>query len=229
VPEMRLTPEEIANKSFQVVRGRGYDRSEVDRYLASIADDYSAALREIVTATSGGNTTQDDFAEEIGELLRAARETATRIKEKARTEADQMTAEAESSSRQQLAEAEKRRADLLDRAKVEATRMIETAESRARQLRESSERRKAELAARAQERFASLLKHETDLRQRVVTLENLVAEMRGQLESLEQIDLTDHETILLEDETDEGRGAESEGADRVQVEVPGKRARGERQ
>jgi cell division initiation protein len=196
---MPLTPDEVAYKRFPIVYGRGYARSEVDEYLTTVADDYSAAIQKIAVAASGGITTEDDIASEMEELLRAAREAATRIKEKARAEADRLTAEAESEAHQQLEQTEKRRADLLGRAETEATKMVEEAEDRARRMREASERQSSEAAARGQERFGSLLEHERELRDRIDVLEELVSEMRAQLAPLEQIDLTDDEDSSAEE------------------------------
>lgn len=213
---MPLTPDEVANKRFQVVYGRGYARPEVDQYLSVVADDYSAAIQKIAVAASGGIATEDDIASEMGELLRAARETATRIKDKARAEADRITAEAESDARQQLEQAEKRRADLLSRATTEATQMVEDAEERARKMREASERQNSEVAARAQERFGSLLEHERELRERIDVLDELVTEMRAQLEPLEQIDLMDDEDLTVEES-----GSEEEAVEPTVTEGPG--------
>jgi DivIVA domain-containing protein len=199
VLDMPLTPDEVASKRFQVVYGRGYDRSEVDQYLTIVADDYSAAIQKIAVAASGGITTEDDIASEMGELLRAAREAATRIKDKAGAEADRITSEADSDARKQLEQADKRRAELLGRAETEARQMVEDAEERARQIREASERQNSEVAARAHERFSSLLEHEKELRERIDVLDELVTEMRAQLELVEQIDLTDDEDSSAEE------------------------------
>jgi DivIVA domain-containing protein len=196
---MPLTPDEVASKRFQVVYGRGYDRSEVDQFLTIVADDYSAAIQKIAVAASRGITTEDDIASEMGELLRAAREAATRIKDKAGAEGDRITSEADSDARQQLEQADKRRADLVGRAEIEARQMVEDAEERARQVREASERQNSEVAARAQERFSSLLEHEKELRERIDVLYELVTEMRAQLELVERIDLTDEEDSSAEE------------------------------
>ena len=216
--DMPLTPEEVAKKTFQLVYGRGYDRSEVDKYLARVADDYSAAIQKIAVAAGGGITAEDDIASEMGELLRAARETATRIKVKAQATADRITEEAESRAREQVEQAEKGHAEQLARAENEATQIVKDAEERARRLREASEREKRELAARAEERYSSLLEHERELRERLDALERLVTEMRTQLEPLEQIDLTGDEDLSvgedqIEKETGEPSVSEDSGAD----------------
>jgi DivIVA domain-containing protein len=195
---MPLTPEEVAKRKFQVVLGRGYDRSEVDQFLGRVAEDYSAAIQKIAIAATGGIATEDEIASEIGELLRGVRETANRIKEKAQAEADRIKADAESDAHRELERAEKQRAELLGEAETKAMQVVEDAEERARQLTESSLRQKSEAAARAQERYGSLLEHEREVRERTEALETLVSEMRALMEPLEQIDLTDDDELSVE-------------------------------
>jgi DivIVA domain-containing protein len=203
---MPHTPDEVANKKFQVVIGRGYDRTEVDEFLDSVAEDYSAAIQKIAIAASGGITTEDEIASEIGELLRAARQTADRIKEKAQAQAEQIKTEAERDARGQIGEAEKRRAEIVGEAESDAEQLINNAEERAREVTESSVRHKNEAVARLQERYASLVEHEKELRERTDALERLVTEMQGLLEPIERIDLTGEDAPSL-DEHQTGEGA----------------------
>lgn len=208
---MPLTPDEVSKKKFSVVRGRGYNRSEVEQYLALVAEDYSTAIQKIAVAAGAGTTTEDDIASEIGELLRAASETARRIKDKARAEADSMMAQAEADARAQIEEAEKVRDDLFQRAESQVKKTID-----------SSERQKSKFVALVQERYGELLEHEKELRLRIDGLEQLVAEMRAQLEPLEQIDLTDDEKLIIgAPEVDkEVAGSESDEGSRVDVVDP---------
>jgi DivIVA domain-containing protein len=202
---MPLTPDEVANKRFQVVLGRGYDRSEVDQFLNSVAEDYSAAIQKIAVAAGGGIGTEDDIASEMGELIRAARRTADRIREKAQAHADEIKAKAESGALEELEGAEKQRADLLEKAESRASQLVGEAEERARRVTESSLRQKSESVAQIQERYASVVKYERELRERTEALEKLITEMRAVLEPLEQIDLTDEVDFSVEDyETEEG-------------------------
>jgi len=195
---MPLTPEEVAKRRFQVVLGRGYDRSEVDQFLDRVAEDYSAAIQKIAIAASGGIATEDEIASEIGELLRGVRETANRIKSKAQAEADRIRADAESDARRELEQAENQRAELLGEAETKARMVVEDAKERSLQLTESSLRQKSEVAARAQKRYGSLLEHERELRERTEALETLVTEMRALMEPLEQIDLADDDELSVE-------------------------------
>ncbi|MGH2703031.1 MAG: DivIVA domain-containing protein [Actinomycetota bacterium] len=201
---MPLTPDDVSNVSFPVVHRRGYDRVEVDRFLALVAEDYSTAIQKIAVAASGGNTTEEDIASEIGQLLEAARKTSQRIKDKAQAHADSMVAKAkadtrayreaaENDVRERLEEADKERNDLLERARAHAQKTIE--------LSELQTIRFAELL---QERYGELLKHEKGLRAQIDALESLFMQMREQLEPLAQIDLTDAEELLIgEQEADE--------------------------
>lgn len=196
---MPLTPSDVSSMRFPVVHRRGYDRVEVDRFLALVAEDYSAAIQKIAVAASGGITTEEDIASEIGELLGAARKTAERIKDKSQAQADNMVAEAdahararreaaENDLRERLEEAERERDDLLARARAQAEKTIEL-----------SERQTNRFAELLQERYGALLEHERQLRSQIDTLESLVAQMREQLEPLAQIDLTNAGRMLIEE------------------------------
>lgn len=220
---MPLTPDEVSNMRFPVVHRRGYDRVEVDRFLALVAEDYSAAIQKIAVAASGGITTEDDIASEIGQLLEAARKTSQRIKDKAQAHADSMVAQAEADTRahreaaendvrERLKEAEKERNDLLERARADAQKTIE-----------SSELQTIRFAELHQERFGELLNHEKVLRAQIDALESLFMQMREQLEPLAQIDLTDAEELFNEEqEADEEvaafDSAEGSGVDIVDLQ-----------
>lgn len=188
-----------------MVHGRGYDRSEVDRFLARVAEDYSTAIQKIAIAAEGGITTEDDIGSEIAELLRVARETATRIKDKAQAEADSLRSQAEADVREQGEAAEAEVRARLDKAEKERDDLLQRAAARARRTIQSSEQQQREVAALLEERYGELLEHERELRTRIASLEQLVAEMRGQLEPLEQIDLTEDGKLFgVANENDEG-------------------------
>lgn len=197
---MPLTPHDVSNMTFPVVHRRGYDRVEVDRFLAIVAEDYGAAIQRIAVAASGGSTSEDDIASEIRELLETARETSQRIKGKAQAQADSLVAQAEANSRahreaaekyvrEQLEDAEKERDDLLERARDQAQKTIE-----------SSERQTTRFAQLLQERYGELLEHEKVLRAQIGALESLIMQMREQLEPLAQIDLTDPAERFMENQ-----------------------------
>jgi len=201
---MPLTPHDVSNVRFPVVLRRGYDREEVDRFLALVAEDYSAAIQKIAVAASGRITTEEDIASEIGELLEAARKASQRIKDKAQAHADSMVAKVKADTpasraatdndvRERLEEAEKERDELLEQARAHAQKTID-----------ASERQTTRFAELLQERYGELLEHEKQLRSQIDAIESLVMQMREQLEPLAQIDLTDAEELLIgEQEADE--------------------------
>lgn len=196
---MPLTPSDVSNMRFPVVHRRGYDRVEVDRFLALVAEDYSAAIQKIAVAASGGITTEDDIASEIGELLGAARKTAERIKDKSQAQADSMVAEAEADTRARREAAEKDLRERLEEAERERDDLLARARAQAEKTIELSERQTNRFAELLQERYGALLEHEKLLRSQIDALESLVAQMREQLEPLAQIDLTDAGRILIEE------------------------------
>lgn len=220
---MPLTPDDVSNMKFPVVHRRGYDRVEVDRFLALVAEDYSAAIQKIAVAASGGITTEEDIASEIGELLEVARKTSQRIKDKAQAQADSMVAKAkadtrayreaaENEVRERLEEVEKERDDLLERARAHAQKTIEL-----------SELQTVRFAELLQRRYGELLEHEKVLRAQIDAIESLVIQMREQLEPLAQIDLTEAEELFIEEqEADEEvaalDSAEGSGVDIVDLQ-----------
>src|SRR5919106_1512600 len=209
---MPLTPEEISSRKFNGVYGRGYDRGEVDAFLATVAKDYSAALQRIALEAEG-RMAVDDMAAEVEGVLRAARESAQRIKHKAREEAERRRTETEEWARKLQEESEKAHAHATNQAETEATTIVESAERYAEQLRESSARDQEELLVRAHERFAALLKHEEQLRERIDRLRQLVEEMQVELEPVDRIDLAEIEAA------EEVRHGQEAAADRPEAEI----------
>ena len=189
---MPLTPEEISIKKFNAVYSRGYDRGEVDAFLATVAKDYSAALQRIALEAERG-TAVEDIAAEVGGVLRVAKESAQRIKQKAKEEAERQRTETEEWARKLEEESEKAHAHATNQAETEAATIVESAERYAEELRESSARDREELLGRAHERFAALLKHEEQLRELIDRLQQLVEEMQVELEPVVRIDLPDIE------------------------------------
>jgi DivIVA domain-containing protein len=219
---MPLTPNEIVNRKFPVVHGRGYDRSEVDRFLGLVAEDYSSAIQKIAIAAEGGFTTEDDIGTEIAELLRAARDTAMRIKNKAQSEADSLMAQAEADVREQREAAAADVRARLDEAEKERDDLLERADARAGKTIESSEQLKNKVAAVLRERYGELLEHEKELRIRIGGLEKLVEKMREELKPLERIDLTEDEELFVvgqeNEEILESEFAQESGVDIVDLQ-----------
>ena len=188
---------------FSLVHRRGYDREEVDCFLAQVAEDYSAAIQKIAVAASGGIATEDDIASEIGELLGAARKTAQTIKDKAQAQVNGMLAKAEAETRAQREAAENDVRERFEVADREREDLLEQARAYAQKTIESSERQTFRFAELLQERYGGLLEHEKLLRSEIDTLESLVKQMREQLEPLAEINLTDAGGIIEDHEVGE--------------------------
>jgi DivIVA domain-containing protein len=216
-PEMPLTPDEVSKKRFSVVFGRGYNRQEVDEFLARMSLDYSAAIQKIAAAAEGGLSADDDFALEIGEVLRVACVSARRIRDKARVHADSLIEQADAEARQLREEANNLKLQAEERADTEAKKTIEEAQKRAEEARISVERERGKVLALAQERYGEVFDHEKDLRERIGSLEKLVSEMRNLMEPLEEIDLSKLERLDVADDGETPREglatAEGEAAD----------------
>ena len=168
---MPLAPDDVSRKKFSVVFGRGYSRHQVDEFLARISLDYSRAIQKTAAAAEGVLSADDDFALEIGEVLRVACVSARRIRDKARAHADSLIEQAEAEARQ-----------LREEARI------------------SVERERGKVLTLAQERFRAVFDAEKDLRERIGALEKLVSEMRNLMEPLEVIDLSKPELLDVPDD-----------------------------
>jgi DivIVA domain-containing protein len=179
---MPLTPEEIRHRAFRTGSGRGYDRGEVDTFLAQVADDYDAAIRRLATAADGDRDAADDVAAEVAEVLRAARETAHRIRQKAQEEADGLFASATKRADELRARTERAHSE----AQAKARHIVEEAEQRALELRTLVEQQQDELISQAERRHVALIRYQEQLRDRAISLEALIGEMRAQVVGVEE-------------------------------------------
>jgi DivIVA domain-containing protein len=182
---MPLTPEEIRSKRFRTVSRRGYDRGEVSGFLEQVAEDYSATVRKIEVAESAHDSA-DDIAAEVADVLRAARESAQRIREKAQEAADSLFAAVEQRANELRAKAERLHSESRAQADEKARRIVENAELKSRELGERAERERAELLDRAEERHATLMGLEQQLHERLAMMESLVGEMWTHFEPVEE-------------------------------------------
>jgi DivIVA domain-containing protein len=187
---MPFSPDEIQAKSFSIVYGRGYDRSEVTQFLEEIASDYGAALEARARARDGAAPTEESIGEEIQEVLRAARESAARIREKAEEDTKQAVAEVEQKARALREKAERAEAQMRERTKKETQATLADAKQRAREMKEKAEREAADLLADANKRFHTMAAHEQLLRERIDLIEDLVQKLKEEIEPLATVDLT---------------------------------------
>jgi DivIVA domain-containing protein len=179
---MPLTPEEIRHRAFRTGSGRGYDRGEVDAFLAQVADDYGAAIRRLATAAEGDRDAADDVAAEVVEVLRAARESAHRIRQKAQEGADGLFAAATKRADELRARTERSHSE----AQAKARHIVEEAEQRALELRTLVEQQQDELIGQAEQRHVALMRYQEQLRDRAISLEALIGEMRAQMVGVEE-------------------------------------------
>jgi len=180
---MPLTPEEIRHRAFKTGSGGGYDRGEVDAFLAQVADDYSAATRRLAAPAEGDRDAADDVAAELAEVLRAARESAHRVRQKAQEGADALFAAASKRADELSARAERAHSE----AQAKARHIVEGAEQRARELRALAERQQGELIGQEEQRHVALVRYQEQLRDRIISLEALVGETRAQIEGVEEV------------------------------------------
>ena len=139
-----MNPQEIQGREF-LVGIRGYDRDEVDAFLAQLAEEHGRVLAEL-EALRAATPEETDPLEELGAnvtaVLRSANEAAATI-----------TAEAE-----ELLELARREADELRAAThAEAERIVAEAQERARAAEAAGEARGRERAAEAVEAASGLL------------------------------------------------------------------------
>ena len=107
---MTITPLDIRKQQFRVV-WRGYDREEVDGFLAMVADEIEKAQRDMITMQERLRLAESSMNEYRGmettlkDTLVTAQKAADDAKANARKEADLIVREAEIKAEHQLEEA----------------------------------------------------------------------------------------------------------------------------
>lgn len=156
---MPLAPDEIQGRKFSV-NLRGYEKEEVDSFLTAVAADYKRALE-------GSGSNADPYGalgQEVGEVLRFARESAATIKADAEREAESLRSEANEDATKIREAAATEATATMDMAREKATRLRAEAEVRARDAEEETDslRRRgveevADIRRRAAEEAAATL------------------------------------------------------------------------
>jgi cell division initiation protein len=187
---MPLTPEEIQSKSFSIVDGRGYDRSEVANFLEQVASDYRALLKAKLEM-NGGAQSDEALGSEMREVLRAAFESAARIRESAQQEAERTLAEAERRANELRDKGERTQAQVHGRTKKETQAIIADANQQVREMKDRAEREAAALLADAQRRFQTMAAHELLLRERIGRIDDLVEKLKEEIQPLAIDDWTE--------------------------------------
>jgi hypothetical protein len=121
---------------------------------------------------AGGQSNYRQLAEEIGEVLQAAAETAEKMQEDARTEAARIRAEAEADLRAAYAEGRR----VLDEARMEADMLRAEAEWQGQEIIAQARRHAAERLAGADSRLADLERVETRVLDRLAGVGQVLAD-----------------------------------------------------
>jgi DivIVA domain-containing protein len=219
----RLSPEEISNRKFSSGGLRGYDRDEVERFLAEVARAYREVLE---SARVAADPSYEQLGREVGAVLESARLGADSLRRRAEEEAEGARRKARHEADQIRGRAEREASEILERGAVEAERAMREAELVARRLRNVTKRQCSELLAEAHARQERLRAHERELRGRIAEIEAVFAAFREEMDSEEvravRIDDPELEPAA-EDQlelTSEGEGgtAEESGPIRLPVE-----------
>ncbi len=149
---MKVTPLDLRQQRFQTVM-RGYDRGEVNAFLAEAADDYENALRE-------------------NERLRQELSKAEAVLGEHRGQ--------ESTLRNTLLTAQRLSDDIKETAQQEASRIVRDAESRAEMVLQKSQSRVEEVQREIDGLRMKRREVETSLEGIIATLNNTVAFVREQ-------------------------------------------------
>ena len=124
-----------------------------------------------------GQVSYRQLAEEIGEVLQAAAETAEKMQEEARVEADRIRAQAEAELRTAYAEGRR----ILDEARMEADMVRAEAEWQSQEVLAQARRQAAERMAGATTRLAGIEQAEAQVLDRLASVGQLVADTMANL------------------------------------------------
>jgi len=171
-----LTPEDIETASF-TVGIRGYDKQEVEAFLAEIADHV-----RVLTETS--SSAYVDLGEEMGELLQHARNSADEMTARAQEEATALRAQVDAEIADKRRETDEYVRTATEDITTEVERSREAAEEQARAIIED-----------AQTRIVTLQREEGEARERIraLRLQLLEITLRLQRFEIEESDETSDE------------------------------------
>jgi len=167
-----LTPEDIETATFTVAI-RGYDKQEVEAFLADTADHVRA-----LTEASG--SAYVDLGEEMGELLQHARNSADEMTTRAQEEATTLRAQVDAEV------ADKRR-----EADEYVRRSNEDIGDEVKRLRAGAEEQARAIIEDAQQRIVTLQGEEVEARERIRALRMQLLEVTLRLQRFEVADDSD--------------------------------------
>ena len=161
-----LTPEDIVTASF-TVGIRGYDKQEVEAFLAEIADH----VRALTEASSSAYV---DLGEEMGELLQHARNSADEMTARAQEEATALRAQVDAEIADKRRETDEYVQTATEDITAEVERSRDAAEEQARAIIED-----------AQTRIVTLQREEGEARERIRALRLQLLEVTLRLQRFE--------------------------------------------
>ena len=180
---MPILPEEVTRKKFARVYGQGYDRAEVDGFLAEVAADYKAAIDKMVRLSQGPT----DVGEEVNAIIRTTKESMDALMQKAEQEAEAIQRVAAEKAATIDFEAHETQARAREQAYREAKQMTAEAEEYARALRDQTQRDCQLLIQEAEARRQQLVTYNQQLHQHLEAIERLVGALRGEVERPELV------------------------------------------
>jgi DivIVA domain-containing protein len=141
-----VTPEEIRSREF-FVDGRGYDRNEVQAFLASVADEHARLTKELAEARESGvgavaADPVDVLGQHVADIVRASRDAADQLLQDAQTAAVAYRSLAEEQARRVRTEADEDRAAaaaVLADAEAHRSKVIAACELMTSQLMEATQ------------------------------------------------------------------------------------------
>ena len=161
-----LTPEDIETASFTVAI-RGYDKQEVEAFLADTADHVRA-----LTEASG--SAYVDLGEEMGELLQHARNSADEMTSKAQEEVTALRAQIDA----EIADKRREADEYVRRSNEDITDEV-------KRMREGAEEQARAIIADAQLRIVTLQSEEVEARERIRALRMQLLEVTLRLQRFE--------------------------------------------
>ena len=164
---IRISPEEVANKTFPVVV-RGYSKEDVEAFLKELASNIEEAL---ATRSSEAPEAHEQFGAHLGKLLKEAQTVANEIRFKSEQAAAQTRKRADEEAATHIQSATKRAQDVVDDAlrragelKATADQQLQAATEQAKTMTESAERRDADMRAAAREELDKAKKEADKIR-----------------------------------------------------------------
>lgn len=170
---MSVSPDNISGRRFSIVY-RGYDRKEVEDYLAEIAESYEAVVDHPEDAGAHRLPPVEKIGEDIKAVLDAATTSADEILRKARQQADSMVKAATEKASSVKDNASKLEKETKQRAFKQAQEATTKAETSAKQLKKDAERRRREILDDAEQQHQRLVAYREELYERTQSIKDLL-------------------------------------------------------